>query len=107
MVGHTHEDIDQSFSCLSRFLRKHDALTIPGIYKIDVYDVEVLLSAPKFVLLLEMEASCKASNQAVRGTEVFQYMFDIKSWISPFLEDIHGHTVPHIFCSTEILLGNV
>lgn len=44
-----------------------------------------------------MEASCKASNQAVRGTEVFQYMFDIKSWISPFLEDIHGHTVPHIF----------
>lgn len=49
MVGHTHEDIDQSFSCLSRFLRKHDALTIPGIYKIDVYDVEVLLSAPKFM----------------------------------------------------------
>ena len=64
---------DQSFSCLSSFLRKQDALTIPGIYKINVYDVKVFLSA----LLLEMEASCKASNQAVRGTEVFSYMFDI------------------------------
>ena len=31
MVGHTHEDIDQSFSCLSRLLRKVDALTVAGI----------------------------------------------------------------------------
>lgn len=31
MVGHTHEDIDQSFSCLSRYLRKNDALSMPGI----------------------------------------------------------------------------
>lgn len=30
MVGHTHEDIDQSFSCLSRLLRKVDSLTITG-----------------------------------------------------------------------------
>ena len=30
MMGHTHEDVDQSFSCLSRYLRKHDALTMPG-----------------------------------------------------------------------------
>ncbi len=31
MVGHTHEDIDQTFSCVSRYLKKHDALTIPGM----------------------------------------------------------------------------
>jgi len=30
MVGHTHEDIDQSFSCLSRHLQKNDALTSEG-----------------------------------------------------------------------------
>ena len=30
MVGHTHEDIDQSFSCLSRHLKKHDAFTPQG-----------------------------------------------------------------------------
>ena len=31
MVGHTHEDIDQGFSCLSRHLRKNDALTMNGM----------------------------------------------------------------------------
>ena len=30
MVGHTHEDIDQNFSCLSRLLRKNNALTLRG-----------------------------------------------------------------------------
>ena len=30
MVGHTHEDIDQGFSCLSRYLQKVDALTVTG-----------------------------------------------------------------------------
>lgn len=34
MVGHTHEDIDQSFSCLSRLLRKVDSLTVTGIESI-------------------------------------------------------------------------
>ena len=31
MVRHTHENINQSFSCLSRHLNKHDALTNRGI----------------------------------------------------------------------------
>jgi len=30
MVCHTHEDIDQSFSCLSRHLQRNDALTSEG-----------------------------------------------------------------------------
>ena len=30
MVGHTHKDIDKSFSCLSRLLRKVDSLTVAG-----------------------------------------------------------------------------
>lgn len=29
-VGHTHEDIDQRFSCVSRQLSRRNALTIPG-----------------------------------------------------------------------------
>ena len=32
MVGHTHEDIDQGFSCLSRHLQKMDAMTVSGMY---------------------------------------------------------------------------
>ena len=31
MVGHTHEDIDQGFSCLARHLQKTDALTVSGL----------------------------------------------------------------------------
>jgi len=31
MVGHTHEDIDQHFSCLSRYLKKNSAVTLEGI----------------------------------------------------------------------------
>ncbi len=30
MVGHTHEDIDALFGRISMWLRKHDALTVPG-----------------------------------------------------------------------------
>ena len=29
-VGHTHEDIDQLFSCISRKLKHSNVLTIPG-----------------------------------------------------------------------------
>ena len=41
--------------------------------------------------------ACKASNHAVCGTRTLKYIFDIKSWISPCLEEIHGHTAPHVF----------
>lgn len=36
VVGHTHEDVDQSFSCLARFLQKHDALTPAGTLYMDL-----------------------------------------------------------------------
>ena len=31
MMGHTHESIDALFGNLGKWLRKHNALTIPGI----------------------------------------------------------------------------
>ncbi len=45
----------------------------------------------------DMEACCKASNRSVRATATLQYVFDVKSWLTPQLEEIHGHTVPHVF----------
>lgn len=30
MVGHTHEDVDQSFSLLSRYLHKNSAVSMEG-----------------------------------------------------------------------------
>lgn len=38
-VGHTHEDIDQLFSCVSRYLQRHSVLTIPGY---DYYGYSIL-----------------------------------------------------------------
>lgn len=32
MVGHTHEDIDQCFSCLSCHLQKTDAMKMSGMF---------------------------------------------------------------------------
>ena len=26
-----------------------------------------------------------------------EYVFDVKAWISPCLEEIHHHTLPHVF----------
>ena len=31
MVGHTHEDIDALFGNISKWLKRNDALTVPGI----------------------------------------------------------------------------
>ena len=44
-----------------------------------------------------MDAALKASNQSVKSSSVLKYIFDIKSWIAPHLDEIHGHTVPHVF----------
>ena len=95
MVGHTHEDIDQTFSCLSRYLRKHDAITMPGTF-ISITSM-VTNSIKVFFHFTEMHDCCKAANSSVRGVTNLQYIFDIKSWLSPHLAEIHGHTTPHVF----------
>ena len=30
MVGHTHEDVDALFGNISKWLKRNDALTVPG-----------------------------------------------------------------------------
>ena len=44
-----------------------------------------------------MEEAMKVSNQNVKSTHSLKYVFDIKNWIAPHLDEIHGHTVPHVF----------
>ena len=48
-------------------------------------------------LLTDMVCTLKTSNQNVKFVSTLKYVFDIKSWISPHLNEIHGHTTPHIF----------
>ncbi|CAB4032559.1 Hypothetical predicted protein [Paramuricea clavata] len=69
MVGHTHEDIDQMFSCFSRHLAKHDARTIPELFA-------------------EMESSYTPKPSC----EQLRCMFDVKKWMDGYVEDkISGH----------------
>ena len=89
MVGHTHEDIDQSFSFLSRYLRKHDALTMPGQYTLNV-------CIDSSCIGIEMDAALRATNQNVNNSCTLNYVFDNKNWIAPHLNEIHGHTAPHV-----------
>ena len=37
------------------------------------------------------------SNRTVVYVSTMRYIFDIRQWIEPFLEEIHKHTTPHIF----------
>ena len=84
MVGHTHEDIDQMFSCFSRHLAKNDARTIPELFD-------------------EME---KAYTPTPTCEQLLQ-MFDVKEWMSGHLVDtISGHVHQHQF-KLEMKEGNV
>lgn len=74
MVGHTHEDIDQCFSCFSRWLDKHRAYTLED--------------------MMEGFEKCYTP----RPTSILlEDIFDFKSWITPHLNDLTGHQDPHQF----------
>jgi hypothetical protein len=44
-----------------------------------------------------MAASLTTSNKNVKMVSTLNYVFDIKNWIAPHLDEIHGHTAPHVF----------
>lgn len=72
MVGHTHEDIDQRFSLISKALKRNPARTLTELEDIIVNT----------------------------GMDVFKvsYVYDVKAWISPYLcEGLHNHSKSHSF----------
>ena len=49
MVAHTHEDVDALFGHVSMWLRRHDAVTLPGKYIIvteNLFRLEKLMDVP-------------------------------------------------------------
>lgn len=81
LVGHTHEDIDQMFSTVSKMLSKSTAWT-PG----DMYD------------LLSGCSLGKDENDAPRKPKVtvVPQQVDYVSWIRHVLPDMAGVTTPHV-----------
>ncbi|KAK3098746.1 hypothetical protein FSP39_022657 [Pinctada imbricata] len=63
-VGHTHEDIDAAFSRISEKLRKTDAETLPRLQSV------------------------------VGGARRLGGLYDIKTWLAPWINDIEHHSKP-------------
>lgn len=70
-MGHTHEDVDQYFAQLARHLRSNEAETLPDLMRLQP-DVVELKSIP-----------------------------DFRSWITPQIKPIKGHTAPLQFKFTH------
>ncbi|XP_071507098.1 uncharacterized protein [Diadema antillarum] len=83
MVGHTHEDIDQRFSCVSRALKQKSAKTVPELLQV-------------------IEESMM--NHVVKASRM-RRVFDIKSWIEPFLTTISQHSAQHAFSGARMRSG--
>ena len=75
MVGHTHEDIDQMFSCISRRLSKNNART-----------------------LLELIREIGMSYSPAILSTLLSFMYDVKGWLDECtVPNLSGHVYQHQF----------
>lgn len=75
MVGHTHEDIDQMFSCISRRLSKNNART-----------------------LVELIREIGLSYTPVIEVDILTYMYDVRRWLEEcIVPNLSGHIHQHQF----------
>ena len=73
-MGHTHENIDQMFSCVARRLAKNDAHTLEALKE----QIKVSYTPP--VLVEELSS-----------------LFEIKAWMENSINNISGHVHQHVF----------
>lgn len=77
-VGHTHEDIDRAFSVIADELRQRDVSTLPELLG--------MLENP----------------EEIRGG-----LFDIRTWLEPYLNTPKKHTQPHHYKFARSSTGNL
>jgi hypothetical protein len=92
-VGHTHEDIDQMFSRVSVYIKKHNAETpsrlIDCINSSVNFKKSVVSRGPDGKETIT-KRTCKLNTVMI--TEIADY----KEWVTPFIpRDIHNITKPH------------
>lgn len=75
MVGHTHEDIDQFFSCIARLLNKFKVLTLSQL----------------------LEKVKQVNRKDPVDAEILEYIFDVREWIDDFIPNLHGHLKSYQF----------
>ncbi|CAH3027411.1 unnamed protein product, partial [Porites evermanni] len=74
MVGHTHEDIDQMFSRISVALARTNAVTLDDL-------IQVIRGAYN-----PTPITCSVEN-----------IYDVKTWLRPFVPSLKHHSNPHAF----------
>jgi len=80
MVGHTHEDIDQLFSVISKGLKKRDIVT-PEDFE-EVVKTTLITAGHKHVYY-----------------ELLDYQHDYKAWLEPMISThLKYYAKPHVFC---------
>jgi len=80
MVGHTHEDIDQIFSVISKGLKKRDVVT-PEDFE-QVVRTTLTVAGHKYVHF-----------------ELLDYQHDYKVWLTPKVsKHLKFYAKPHVFC---------
>lgn len=75
MVGHTHEDIDQFFSCIARLLNKFKVLTLSQL----------------------IEKIKQVNRKDPVDAEMLDHLFNVRDWIDGFIPDLHGHLKSYQF----------
>ena len=74
MVGHTHEDVDQMFSCVSRRIRTANVATLPQLKDL-------------------IGASYKPSPNVL----ILRSIFNTRDWLLPHIDATFGHSDQHQF----------
>lgn len=92
MVGHTHEDVDAMFGNFGKWLRKHNAHTVPGNVFWFIYAIVTVISNT-----LALLQGCKEANKTVGCATVLSSISDVKSWLLPCTDQLYNHSHPHIF----------
>ena len=75
MVGHTHEDIDQFFSCIARILNKFKVLTLAQL----------------------LQKIKQVNRKDPVEAEMLDHLYDVRDWIDGFIPDLHGHLKSYQF----------
>ena len=94
-MGHTHEDVDKIFSCISRAISKRTILTIPG---------EILMSMimPGKINVCIIHADLldvvgKSDTVSQPTGHILTTVFSVREWISGIAPALHDHLKAHQF----------
>ena len=74
IVGHTHEDVDQTFSKISHQLKATDTITLP-----------------------ELHEAIRTSQKPMPHTENINVVWNISSWLEDYINQVHNITYPHLY----------